>query len=102
VELIERRGHAKIKGERIPLLENTVVEEALQQHGILYFDDLLHKSTTVIDDEDAAATFGIVQKFVWPPRLAEFKTRFEHTVLKDGKDYSNKGKAIQEYIAQVL
>lgn len=107
-ELLERRGHAKIKGERIPLSDNTVVEGALQQHGLLCVDDLVHAltttTTTVVDDNDEDATFGIVTKFLWPFRLADSKTRFERTVLKlkDGKDYGDKGDAIQEYIAQVL
>jgi hypothetical protein len=51
--------------------DNTVLEGALQQHGLLCVDDLVHALTTIVDDEDAAATFGIVQKFLWPFRLAE-------------------------------
>jgi large subunit ribosomal protein L7e len=104
-ELLERRGYAKIKGERIALSDNTVVETALQNHVLTNGGG---GGNTVDNDngdnKEATRLFDIVKKFLWPFRLADTKTKFERTVLKlkDGKDYGDKGEAIQEYIAQVL
>jgi 60S ribosomal protein uL30 len=100
-ELIERRGHARIHGERIPLSDNTIIENALQEYGILCVDDLVQALMTV--DE---ASFEQLQKFLWPFRMGDFITRYERTVLKlktHGKgQYGDRGEAIQELIAQVL
>lgn len=98
-DLIERRGHCKVKGERIPLSDNIIIEETLgEDHNILCVEDLVHSLTTV--DE----SFPVVQKFLWPFRLADSKSRYERNILKakDGTEYGDRGEAIHEYIQLVL
>jgi hypothetical protein len=43
-------------------------------------------------------------KFLWPFKLVDTKTRFERGTLKlkDGKDYGDRGEAINDYIMEVL
>lgn len=98
-DLIERRGYAKINGERVPLSDNMVIEDVLgADHNILCVEDLVHELCSVGDAFDAAA------KFLWPFQLADSKTDFERRTLKlkDGKDYGDRGERIHEYIKQVL
>lgn len=97
-DLIQRRGYAKIDGERVPLSDNTVIEKALGEYGIVCKEDLVHEIFTAGDN------FVVANKFLWPFRLSDSKTKFERKTLKlkDGKDYGDRGEAIMEYIQQVL
>jgi len=98
-DLIERRGHAQIDGERVPLSDNTVIETALgEEHNLLCVEDLVHALINPGDD------FDVASKFLWPFRLADSKTHFERQTLhlKDGKEYGDLGERIEEYIQKVL
>ena len=98
-DLIQRRGHARIDRERVPLSDNTVIETALGlKHNLLCVEDLVHSLTSTDGD------FEVVTKFLWPFRLADSKTHFERKTLhlKDGKDYGDIGDRIEEYILKVL
>ena len=97
-DLIERRGFGKVEGKRVPLSDNTVIEDALNKVNIICVDDLVHELDTV------GPSFGEAAGFLWPFRLADSKTEFERQTLKmkDGKDYGDKGEAVNEYIKQVL
>jgi large subunit ribosomal protein L7e len=98
-DLIERRGFAKIDGKRVPLSDNTVIERALgDKHNILCVEDLVHEISTTGEAFSAAASF------LWPFRLADSLTSFERQTLKKdlGKNYGDRGQAIDEYIKQVL
>lgn len=97
-DLIERRGFGKIDGKRVPLSDNTVIEDALSEESIICVDDLVHEIDTV------GPAFSKASGFIWPFRLADSKTEFERRTLKmkDGKDYGDKGDAVNEYIKQVL
>lgn len=99
LDLIERRGFAKINGERVPLSDNTVIEDALgAEHNLLCVEDVVHELCTAGD------AFDVVAKFLWPFQLADSKTNFERRTLKlkDGKDYGDRGELIHDYIKQVL
>jgi large subunit ribosomal protein L7e len=98
-DLIERRGYAKINGERVPLSDNNVIEDVLgEKHNILCIEDLVHELCSAGESFDAAS------KFLWPFQLADSKTDFERRTLKlkDGKEYGDRGEAIHDYIQQVL
>jgi len=98
-DLIERRGYAKIDQQRIPLSDNTVIEDHLgDAYGILCVKDLVHELTTVSEN------FNAISKFLYPFQLADSKTKFERRTLKlkDGKEYGDRGEAINDYIKQVL
>lgn len=97
-DLIERRGFGKVDGKRVPLADNTVIEKALEESNIICKEDLVHELHTVGDGFNAAT------KFLWPFKLSHSKNRFERDVLelKRGKDYGDKGEAIDEYIRATL
>lgn len=97
-DLITRRGFGKVNGTRVPLSDNITIEKELGDKNIICVEDLVHEIYNVGDSFKAAAAF------LWPFQLTDSKTTFERRVLKlkDGKDYGDKGEAINEYIKQVL
>lgn len=97
-DLMERRGHAMIDEERVPLSDNIVIEEALGEHNILCTEDLVHELHTVGD------AFAEACSFLAPFKLVDAKSHFERKTLKvkDGKDYGDRGEAINDYIKEVL
>lgn len=98
-DLIERRGYAQIKNERVPLSDNTVIEGVLgEKHNILCVEDLVCALTEARDQ------FEVASKFIYPFRLSDSKTAFERKVLKltDGKEYGDRGEEIEDYIQLVL
>jgi large subunit ribosomal protein L7e len=97
-DLIERRGHGYVRHERVPLADNTVIELALGDHNIICKEDLVHELNTV------GEAFQEASKFLDVFQLADAKTHFERKTLKvkDGKDYGDRGEAINDYIKEVL
>lgn len=56
-ELIYKRGHGKVNGNRIPLTDNTIIEGALGKHNIICIEDLVHEIYTVGPAFKQAANF---------------------------------------------
>lgn len=97
-DLIERKGHGCVDNERVPLSDNTVVEDHLGKHGIICVEDLVHEISAV------GNSFDMANQFLWPFSLMDTKTEFERRTLKmhDGKNYGDRGDAINEYLQDVL
>jgi large subunit ribosomal protein L7e len=97
-DLIERRSHGNVNGERIPLSDNTIVERALGNEGIICIEDLVHEICHVGD------SFSHATNFLWPFQLTSPRSKFEKEKLgsKQGKDYGDKGDEIDEYIKNML
>jgi large subunit ribosomal protein L7e len=98
-DLMERRSFGNVKGERVPLSDNTIIENALgDDHGLICMEDLVHELTGV------GEMFDVVAKFLWPFPLSSSRSKFEKNLLavKQGKDYGDKGEEIDEYIKQML
>ena len=97
-DLIERRGHGRVAGERVPLSDNMIIEHALGDKNIICTEDLVHEIFSV------GSSFDVANQFLWPFRLVDSKTEFERRMLrlKDGKEYGDRGDAINEYIQAVI
>lgn len=46
-ELIYKRGYGKVNKQRIPLVNNNIIEESLGKFDILCVEDLVHEIATV-------------------------------------------------------
>jgi len=46
-ELIYKRGYGKVNRQRVPLSNNSVIENALGKYDILCVEDLVHEIVTV-------------------------------------------------------
>ncbi|KAG7352062.1 ribosomal protein L30p/L7e [Nitzschia inconspicua] len=98
-DLLERRSYGNVNGDRVPLSDNTIIEQSLgSEHGLICMEDLVHELT------GAGELFDVVAKFLWPFPLSASRSEFEKKLLamKQGKDYGDKGDEIDEYIKQML
>eukprot|EP00568_Trieres_chinensis_P002350 CAMPEP_0183295728 /NCGR_PEP_ID=MMETSP0160_2-20130417/3576_1 /TAXON_ID=2839 ORGANISM="Odontella Sinensis, Strain Grunow 1884" /NCGR_SAMPLE_ID=MMETSP0160_2 /ASSEMBLY_ACC=CAM_ASM_000250 /LENGTH=300 /DNA_ID=CAMNT_0025457255 /DNA_START=191 /DNA_END=1089 /DNA_ORIENTATION=- len=75
-DLINRRGHGKLDGKRVPLSDNTVIEKALgEKDGLICVEDLVHEIHTV------GESFKAASNFLWPFRLTAFRSKFQKQKL---------------------
>ncbi|KAJ9049524.1 60S ribosomal protein L7 [Entomophthora muscae] len=63
-EIIYKRGHGKVKGQRIRLSDNAIVEKNLGKYGIICLEDIVHEIATV------GPHFKQVSNFLWPVKLS--------------------------------
>jgi large subunit ribosomal protein L7e len=63
-ELIYKRGYAQIDNQRIPIVDNLVVESALGNLGIICVEDVIDQIFTV------GPNFKTVNRFLWPFQLS--------------------------------
>merc|ERR1711988_856792 len=66
-DLIYKRGFGKINKQRLPLVDNAVVERGLGKYGITCMEDLVHEIYTV------GPHFREANNFLWPFKLRPAK-----------------------------
>jgi len=97
-ELIYKRGYGKVNRQRIPLSNNSVIENALGKYEILSVEDLVHEIFTV------GPNFKQASNFIWPFKLSNptggWRTRkFNHYV--QGGDFGNREANINKLVQQM-
>ncbi|KAF7846108.1 hypothetical protein BT93_L5235 [Corymbia citriodora subsp. variegata] len=92
-ELVYKRGYGKINKQRIPLTDNTLIEENLGQFGLTCIEDLIHEIYTV------GPNFKQASNFLWPFKLSNPnggfpKRKLQHFILNGSlgnqEDHINK------------
>merc|ERR1711941_125901 len=93
-ELIYKRGFGKVDGSRMPITDNSIIEQKLGQYGIECTEDLVHEIFTV------GPHFREANNFLWPFKLSSplggFKKKGTH--FAEGGDAGNR----EEYINQLV
>ncbi|KAH9001174.1 60S ribosomal protein L7 [Lactarius akahatsu] len=97
-ELIYKRGYGKVNRQRVPLSNNSVIENTLGKYDILSVEDLVHEIFTV------GPNFKQVSNFLWPFKLSNptggWRTRkFKHYV--QGGDFGNREDNINKLVRQM-
>ncbi|ONK79444.1 uncharacterized protein A4U43_C01F6430 [Asparagus officinalis] len=96
-ELIYKRGYGKLDKQRVPLTENTIIEQALGKFGIICIEDLIHEIMTV------GPHFKEANNFLWPFKLKAplggLKKKRNHYV--EGGDAGNRENFINELIRRM-
>ncbi|KAJ6806011.1 60S ribosomal protein L7-2-like [Iris pallida] len=96
-ELIYERGYGKLNKQRTPLIDNSVVEQALGKFGIICIEDLIHEIMTV------GPHFKEANNFLWPFKLKAplggLKKKRNHYV--EGGDAGNRENYINELIRRM-
>ncbi|KAF9679823.1 hypothetical protein SADUNF_Sadunf06G0055100 [Salix dunnii] len=96
-ELIYKRGYGKLNQQRIPLTDNSIVEQGLGKHGIICMEDLIHEIITV------GPHFKEANNFLWPFQLKAplggLKKKRNHYV--EGGDAGNREDYINELIRRM-
>lgn len=97
-ELIYKRGHGKVKGQRIALTDNAIIEKALGKHGIICMEDLIHEVYT------CGPHFKEAANFLWPFKLSSPNGGYTKKLLHfcEGGDAGNRGDKINKFIKQCL
>ncbi|KAJ2722393.1 60S ribosomal protein L7 [Coemansia sp. Benny D115] len=63
-ELIYKRGYAKVNKQRLPITDNSIIEQNLGRYGIICIEDLVHEIFTV------GPNFKAANNFLWPFKLS--------------------------------
>ena len=97
-KLIYGRGFGKVNRSRIPLNDNSVIDQSLGAHGISCVEDLIHEIWTV------GPHFKQANNFLWPFKLSSPLKGFEkkrHPYHKGGA-WGNREEQINELVARML
>jgi len=96
--LIYKRGHGKVDGNRVRLTDNEIIEKALGKQGIICIEDLIHEIYTV------GPHFKEASNFLWPFKLNNpnggWKSKTNHFI--DGGDFGNREHFINGLIEKQL
>ncbi len=97
-EIIYKRGFGKINKQRIPLSDNSVVEEALGKHDIICVEDLIHEIATV------GPAFKEANNFLWPFKLSSPLGGFSKKLLhfNEGGEAGNRETHINKLVQRML
>lgn len=101
LDLLRRRGHGKIDGSRTPLSDNTLVEKELgEKAGIVCVEDLAAELS------ECGANFTTVNRFLWPFRLSDVRSKFRKDKLNDkgGKkdETGDRGEEMDDAVRSML
>ncbi|XP_020596342.1 60S ribosomal protein L7-2 [Phalaenopsis equestris] len=96
-ELVYKRGFGKLQKQRIPLTNNSIIEQGLGKHNIICIEDLIHEIFTV------GPHFKEANNFLWPFKLKAplggLKKKRNHYV--EGGDAGNRENYINELIRRM-
>lgn len=93
-ELIYKRGFGKVNKQRIPLSDNSIIEQTLGKQNIICVEDLVHEIFTVGEN------FKKASNFLWPFKLNNPKGGWSKKAnhFADGGDFGNR----EAYINRLL
>jgi len=96
-ELVYKRAFAKINKNRIPITNNSVIEEHLGRFGIICMEDLIHELYTV------GPHFREVSRFLWPFKLSTPKGGWTQVTrhYTDGGDAGNREDKINSLVRKM-
>ncbi|KAI3388539.1 hypothetical protein SNEBB_002960 [Seison nebaliae] len=93
-KLIYKRGFAKVNGQRIPITDNSIVDDKLGKSDIICVEDLVHEIFKV------GPQFKAASNFLWPFKLNNpqggWTKKTNHYV--EGGDYGNREDEINKLI----
>jgi len=96
-ELIYKRGHGKVNGQRIPFTSNQVVSQSLSKYNVICVEDVIHEIFTV------GPAFKKVNNFLWPFKLNSprggFVKKLNH--ITEGGDAGNHEELINGLIRRM-
>merc|ERR1711993_235824 len=96
-ELIYKRGHGKVNGQRVALIDNAIIEENVGNIGIQSIEDLIHEVFTV------GPNFKRANNFLWTFKLSApnggYRRVTNHFV--EGGDFGNREDKINGLIRRM-
>jgi large subunit ribosomal protein L7e len=98
-KLIYKRGYGKVNRSRIPLTDNSIVEEVLGEHGIHCMEDLIHEIVTCGDK------FKQANNFLWPFKLNSPLGGFElkrHSFAQGYGAYGDREELVNDLVKKMI
>jgi len=97
-ELVYKRGFAKVNKQRVPIIDNHVIEKALGKHGVVCVEDIVHEIVT------CGPHFREVNKFLWPFKLPNPRHGWntKNTHFNEGGDAGNRAELMSELIHRMV
>ncbi|ODV84979.1 hypothetical protein CANARDRAFT_234792 [[Candida] arabinofermentans NRRL YB-2248] len=98
-QLVYKRGYGKVNKQRIPLVDNSIIEASLGKYGIVSVEDLIHEIYTV------GPNFKQANNFLWPFKLSNpsggwgVRRKFQHFI--QGGSTGNREKYINELVKKM-
>ncbi|KAK0423619.1 hypothetical protein QR680_008239 [Steinernema hermaphroditum] len=96
--LIYKRGYAKVNKQRVPITNNTIVEENLGKSDVICTEDIVHEIFTV------GKNFKQVTNFLWPFKLNNpaggWVKKTNHFV--EGGDFGNREDLINKLLERMI
>merc|ERR1712241_1381929 len=97
-ELIYKRGYGKVNNQRIPLTDNSIIENVLGSKDVICMEDLIHEVFTV------GSNFKYASNFLWPFKLNSplggWRRKYNH--FNDGGDYGFRDTKIDALVKQMI
>ena len=97
-DLIYKRGFAKVNGSRIPIADNSVIENKLGKYDIICVEDLIHEIYT------CGPNFKHAANFLWPFKLSSplggYKNKLIHYM--EGGDAGNRAERIGDFVNRMI
>ncbi|KAG9443182.1 hypothetical protein H6P81_019036 [Aristolochia fimbriata] len=96
-ELVYKKGHGNVDNQRVPLIDNNMIEEALGKYGIICIEDIVHEIAKV------GPHFKEVNSFLWPFKLnkPEGGLRKKKSLFKNGGDAGDREDKMNELISKM-
>jgi len=96
--LLYKRGYMKVKGQRLPIVRNEIIESVLGKQNILSIEDLIGEITNV------GANFKVANNSIWPFKLNTPKGgyRVKRHPYNQGGDWGNREQAINEFVRRMI
>eukprot|EP01064_Diplonema_japonicum_P031471 TRINITY_DN564_c0_g1_i2.p1 TRINITY_DN564_c0_g1~~TRINITY_DN564_c0_g1_i2.p1 ORF type:complete len:244 (+),score=89.58 TRINITY_DN564_c0_g1_i2:71-802(+) len=99
--LVYKRGYLSVKGNRIPISENAVVEEALEKKtkaGVMCAEDIVNQLLT------SGEHFSQVAHTLWPFKLSTPNggIKYKNSHFVEGGDYGNRETLINALLARMI
>jgi len=99
-KLIYKRGFAKLNKQRIPIADNSVIEEGVGSVGIKCCADLIHEVYTVGEH------FKEANNFLWPFKLTSprggFSNKTKLVHFLEGGEAGNRGEEINKLVKRMI
>jgi large subunit ribosomal protein L7e len=97
-DLIYKRGFGKVEKKRVPIADNSVVEQVLGKFGIICVEDLIHEIYT------CGPRFKQASNFLWPFKLSSplggYKNKLIHYI--EGGDAGNRAERLGDLVNRMI
>lgn len=97
-ELVYKRGFGKVEKKRVPIADNSVIEQVLGKFGIICVEDLIHEIYT------CGPRFKEASNFLWPFKLSSplggYKNKLIH--YNEGGDAGNRAERIGDLVNRMI